>query len=43
VLDDNKTSVRDGGGSALSGSILLNGGLVDVIFEGSDFEGTLHR
>ncbi|MCH1540965.1 MAG: DUF4129 domain-containing protein [Candidatus Poseidonia sp.] len=43
VSDDNKTSVRDSGGTALSGSETPNGGLVDVIFEGSDFEGTLHR
>lgn len=43
VTDDNKTLVRDSGGSALSGSAAPTGGLVDVIFEGQDFEGTLHR
>ena len=43
VSDDNKTAVRDSGGTALSGSETPFGGLVDVIFEGSDFQGTLHR
>ena len=43
VSDDNKTSVRDSGGTALTGSQAPNGGLVDVIFEGTDFQGTLHR
>ena len=43
VTDDNKTSIRDSGGSALTGPSAPNGGLVDVIFEGSDFQGTLHR
>ncbi|MEC7443889.1 MAG: DUF4129 domain-containing protein, partial [Candidatus Thermoplasmatota archaeon] len=43
VSDDNKTSIRDSGGTALSGSETPFGGLVDVIFEGSDFQGTLHR
>lgn len=43
VTDDNKTLVRDTGGSALTGSSAPNGGLVDVIFEGTDFQGTLHR
>ncbi len=43
VSDDNKTVVRDSGGTALSGSETPFGGLVDVIFEGSDFQGTLHR
>ena len=43
LSDDNKTSIRDSGGTALSGSETPYGGLVDVIFEGSDFQGTLHR
>jgi hypothetical protein len=43
VSDDNKTSVRDAGGTALSGSETPYGGLVDVVFEGTDFQGTLHR
>jgi len=43
VSDDNKTSIRDAGGTALSGAESPYGGLVDVIFEGSDFQGTLHR
>ena len=43
VSDDNKTVVRDGGGTALSGPNAPYGGLVDVIFEGADFQGTLHR
>jgi hypothetical protein len=40
VVDDNKTSIRDAGGAALDGA---NAGLVDVIFEGSDFNGVFHR
>ena len=40
VVDDNKTSVRDPGGAALDGA---NSGLVDVIFEGTDFNGVFHR
>ena len=44
VTDDNKTAtVRDSGGRELSGSGTPNGGLVDVIYEGLDFEGVLHR
>ena len=43
VSDDNKTAVRDAGGTALSGGETPYGGLVDVIFEGTDFQGTLHR
>ncbi|MGB0515652.1 MAG: DUF4129 domain-containing protein [Poseidonia sp.] len=43
ISDDNKTSIRDAGGTALSGSDTPYGGLVDVIFEGTDFQGTLHR
>ena len=40
MVDDNKTSIRDSGGAALDGA---NSGLVDVIFEGSDFNGVFHR
>ena len=40
VVDDNKTSIRDSGGAALDGA---NSGLVDVIFEGTDFNGVFHR
>ena len=40
VVDDNKTSIRDSGGAALDGA---SSGLVDVIFEGSDFNGVSHR
>jgi hypothetical protein len=40
VVDDNKTSIRDSGGAALDGA---SSGLVDVIFEGSDFNGVFHR
>ena len=40
VVDDNKTSIRDPGGAALDGA---NSGLVDVIFEGTDFNGVFHR
>jgi hypothetical protein len=43
VTDDNKTIERDSGGSALTGSTPPNGGLVDVIFEGKDFDGVSHR
>ena len=43
VTDDNTTSVRDSGGSALDGAVAPNGGLVDVIFEGVDFSGVTHR
>jgi|TARA_B100001094_G_scaffold295134_1_gene316226 heat shock protein beta len=43
VNDDNTTSVRDSGGSALDGALAPNGGLVDVIFEGVDFSGVTHR
>ena len=43
VTDDNTTSVRDGGGAALDGAEAPNGGLVDVIFEGVDFNGVTHR
>tara|TARA_B110000459_G_scaffold180255_1_gene206833 strand:- start:961 stop:9060 length:8100 start_codon:yes stop_codon:yes gene_type:complete len=40
VVDDNKTSIRDAGGAALDGA---NSGLVDVIFEGTDFSGVFYR
>ena len=43
VTDDNTTSIRDGGGAALDGATAPNGGLVDVIFEGVDFNGVTHR
>lgn len=43
VTDDNTTTVRDSGGSALDGAESPNGGLVDVIFEGVDFNGVTHR
>ena len=43
VTDDNTTSIRDSGGSALDGAESPNGGLVDVIFEGVDFNGVTHR
>ena len=44
VTDDNKTAtIRDSGGRELSGSSSPNGGLVDVIYEGIDFEGVMHR
>ena len=44
VTDDNKTAtIRDSGGRELSGSGTPNGGLVDVIYEGLDFEGVMHR
>ena len=44
VTDDNKTAtVRDSGGRELSGPGTPNGGLVDVIYEGLDFDGVMHR
>ena len=44
VTDDNKTAtIRDSGGRELSGPSTPNGGLVDVIYEGLDFDGVLHR
>ncbi len=44
VTDDNKTAlIRDSGGRELSGANSPNGGLVDVIYEGLDFDGVLHR
>jgi hypothetical protein len=44
VTDDNKTAtIRDSGGRELSGPNTPNGGLVDVIYEGLDFDGVLHR
>ena len=44
VTDDNKTvSIRDAGGQELNGAASPNGGLVDVIYEGIDFEGVYHR
>ena len=44
VTDDNKTvTIRDPGGQALSGANSPNGGLVDVIYEGTDFDGVMHR
>ena len=44
VTDDNKTaSIKDSGGRELSGANSPNGGLVDVIYEGLDFDGVMHR
>ena len=43
VTDDNTTQVRDAGGASLDGASAPNGGLVDVIFEGVDFNGVTHR
>ena len=44
VTDDNKTaSIKDSGGRELSGETSPNGGLVDVIYEGQDFDGVMHR
>ena len=44
VTDDNKTAtIKDSGGRELSGASSPNGGLVDVIYEGLDFEGVMHR
>jgi hypothetical protein len=44
VTDDNRTAlIRDGGGRELNGPNSPNGGLVDVIYEGLDFQGVLHR
>ena len=43
VLDDNRTIEKDQGGDALSGDSAPYGGLVDVIFEGTDFNDVKHR
>ena len=43
VKDDGKTRDRDAIGAALDGANPPSGGLVDVIFEGTDFEGIQHR
>ncbi len=43
VLDDNKTIGKDEGGIALEGDSAPYGGLVDVIFEGTDFMDVKHR
>ena len=43
LLDDNRTSVRDNGGVGLSGAVAPNGGLVDIIFEGSSFDDVINR
>ena len=43
VKDDNKTLVYDLGGRDLDGENAPNGGLVDVIFEGTDFDNVQHR
>ncbi len=43
VKDDGKTRDRDAIGAALDGANPPSGGLVDVIFEGTDFEGVQHR
>ena len=44
VTDDNKTvTIRDSGGRELNGASSPNGGLIDVIYEGIDFEGVYHR
>ena len=44
VTDDNKTAtIKDAGGRELSGGSSPNGGLVDVIYEGLDFDGVMHR
>ena len=43
VKDDNKTLVYDSGGRDLDGENAPNGGLVDVIFEGTDFDNVQHR
>ena len=44
VTDDNATPFeRNDGGLALDGPIAPTGGLVDVIYEGQDFEGVFHR
>jgi hypothetical protein len=43
VKDDASTAIRDSGGSSLDGYESPNGGLVDIIFEGLDFNGVTHR
>ena len=43
VADDNMTYIRDSGGLALDGENSPGGGLVDVIYEGTDFNGVTHR
>ena len=43
VKDDNKTLEYDSGGRDLDGETAPNGGLVDVIFEGTDFDNVQHR
>ena len=43
VTDDNTTQIRDAGGASLDGASAPNGGLVDVIFEGIDFNGVTYR
>ncbi|MGB2037396.1 MAG: DUF4129 domain-containing protein [Candidatus Poseidoniaceae archaeon] len=43
VKDDNKTFEYDSGGRDLDGTTAPNGGLVDVIFEGTDFDNVQHR
>ena len=43
VKDDNKTLEFDSGGRDLDGESAPNGGLVDVIFEGTDFDNVQHR
>lgn len=43
VKDDNKTLEYDTGGRDLDGETAPNGGLVDVIFEGTDFDNVQHR
>jgi len=43
VKDDNKTIEYDTGGRDLDGETAPNGGLVDVIFEGTDFDNVQHR
>lgn len=43
VKDDNKTLEYDTGGRDLDGETSPNGGLVDVIFEGTDFDNVQHR
>ena len=43
MKDDNKTLEYDTGGRDLDGESAPNGGLVDVIFEGTDFDNVQHR
>ncbi len=43
IYDDNRTIERDYGGASLEGSESPAGGLVDVIYEGLDFDGKYHR